>query len=46
MLITGAYDYRKPLQDFAEGPVWPAEVKAWRGDHHHPLAVWPEALGS
>jgi hypothetical protein len=41
MLLTGAYDYRKPLQDFAEGPPWPAEVKAWRVDHHHPLAVWP-----
>jgi hypothetical protein len=41
MLLTGAYYYPKPLQDFAEGPSWPAEVAAWRSDHRHPLAVWP-----
>jgi hypothetical protein len=41
MLLNGAYYYRIPLDDFADGPSWPAEVRAWRADHHHPLAVWP-----
>jgi hypothetical protein len=41
MLLTGARQYPQPNPDFAEGPSWPAEVAAWRRDHHHPLAVWP-----
>ena len=41
MLFIGAFYYSKPLSGFADGPSWPAEVKAWRSDHHHPLAVWP-----
>jgi hypothetical protein len=41
VLITGAYSYPNPLSGFAQGPVWPAEVAAWRTDHQHPLAVWP-----
>ena len=41
MLLSGAYYYQTPLEDFADGPSWPAEVKAWRTDHSHPLAVWP-----
>ncbi|WP_345169412.1 hypothetical protein [Sphingomonas daechungensis] len=41
MLITGAYHYQLPLEDFAHGPSWPDEVRAWRADHNHPLAVWP-----
>jgi hypothetical protein len=41
MLLSGAYYYRIPLEDFADGPSWPAEVQAWRLDHRHPLAVWP-----
>lgn len=41
MLLTGAICYSSPLNDFARGPSWPAEVAAWRADHRHPLAVWP-----
>jgi hypothetical protein len=41
MLLSGAFYYRHPLRDFAEGPPWPAEVAAWRRDHRHPMAVWP-----
>jgi hypothetical protein len=41
MLFTGAVHFTQPLQLFAEGPSWQAEVKAWRNDHRHPLAVWP-----
>lgn len=41
LIMTGALHYSKPLKDFAEGPSWPAQVRAWRADHRHPLAVWP-----
>lgn len=41
MLLTGAYHYQLPLADFAHGPSWPDEVRAWRADPNHPLAVWP-----
>jgi hypothetical protein len=41
VLISGASYYPRPLPDFADGPSWPAEVRAWRSDHRHPLAVWP-----
>ena len=40
-LITGVYSYPSPLSGFAQGPLWPAEVAAWRLNHQHPLAVWP-----
>lgn len=41
LVMVGALHYSKPLKDFAEGPSWPAEVREWRADHRHPLAVWP-----
>jgi hypothetical protein len=41
LITVGALHYWKPLKDFAKGPSWPAEVRAWRADHRHPLAVWP-----
>ena len=41
MLVVGAYHYPRPDKAFADGPSWPAEVRAWRSDHDHPLAVWP-----
>jgi hypothetical protein len=41
MVLNGAFYYRKPLHSFADGPPWPTEVRAWRSDHRHPLAVWP-----
>ncbi len=41
MIMVGALHYRKPLKDFAEGPSWPAQVRAWHSDHRHLLAVWP-----
>lgn len=41
MLLTGALCYSAPMNDFARGPSWPAEVRAWRADHGHALAVWP-----
>lgn len=40
-LVTGIDRYRRPLPGLSEGPSWPAEVAAWRRDHHHPMAVWP-----
>lgn len=42
MLCTGALHYTKPFPAFAQGPSWPAEVRAWRLDHRHALAVWPQ----
>ena len=42
MLFTGAYRYPRPIAQLSRGPSWPAEVAAWRRDHRHPLAVWPE----
>jgi hypothetical protein len=41
MLVSGTIWYFRPSPEFADGPSWPAQVKAWRGDHDHPLAVWP-----
>lgn len=41
MVFTGASHYREPRRNLDQGPSWPAEVTAWRRDHHHPLAVWP-----
>lgn len=41
MLFTGVLYYFEPLHSFANGPSWPAEVRAWRSDHRRPLAVWP-----
>jgi hypothetical protein len=41
MLLSGVSTYAKPLPGLAEGPSWAAEVKVWRKDHHHLLAVWP-----
>ncbi|NIJ06536.1 hypothetical protein FHS31_000118 [Sphingomonas vulcanisoli] len=41
MLETGVSRYPRPLIGLRDGPSWPAEVAAWRRDHHHPLAVWP-----
>ena len=41
LVMVGALHYSEPLKDFAEGPSWPAEVRAWRADHRHLLAVWP-----
>lgn len=41
ILLSGASYYFRPLQAFAVGPSWPAQVAAWRSDHHHQLAVWP-----
>lgn len=38
LLAVGALDY---LQTFAPGPSWRAEVKAWRQDAGHALAIWP-----
>jgi hypothetical protein len=41
MLFTGGLYYFEPLHSFANGPSWPTEVRAWRSNHRHPLAVWP-----
>jgi hypothetical protein len=41
MLFNGAYSYPNPHPDFADGPSWAAEVKAWRADHRYPLKAWP-----
>lgn len=41
MLFVGALSYSQPLKQFAGGPSWPAEVRQWRADHRHSLAVWP-----
>jgi hypothetical protein len=42
MLVVGASYYSAVLGYLADGPSWPAEVRAWRADHRHPLAVWPK----
>jgi hypothetical protein len=42
MLFNGAVYYLKPLHTFSDGPSWRAEVRAWRSDRRHPMAVWPE----
>lgn len=42
MLVIGAVHYPRPLPAFRDGPSWAAEVAAWRLDHRHPLAVWPQ----
>lgn len=41
MLAVGAFCYPWPFPAMARGPSWTAEVRAWRRDHDHPLAVWP-----
>lgn len=41
MLTNGALDYRKPAQQWSNGPNWAAEVRAWRGNRDYPMAVWP-----
>lgn len=41
MLFIGAIDYPKPAHDFADGPEWPDEVRAWRNNHDYQPAVWP-----
>lgn len=41
LLANGAYNYRKPLHYYSDGPSWPEQVAVWRTDHRHPLAVWP-----
>lgn len=41
VLLTGLIRYPRPLDDYAGGPSWPAEVAAWRQDPTRPLAVWP-----
>jgi len=41
MLLIGAVYFTKPLPEFANGPSWRGEVRAWRRDHRHALAVWP-----
>lgn len=38
LLVVGALDY---LRMFPPGPPWRAEVKAWRQDAGHALAIWP-----
>lgn len=40
-LVSGTIWYFRPSPEYSEGPSWPAEVRAWRADHDHPLAVWP-----
>ena len=42
MLIVGLYYYPKPRAAYAAGPGWRAEVRIWRADPTHQLAVWPE----
>ena len=42
MLIVGLYYYPKPRAAYAAGPGWRAEVRTWRADPTHQLAVWPE----
>lgn len=41
LLLNGALDYLRPMGIYAAGPSWRGEVKAWRADPNHPLAVWP-----
>ncbi len=41
MLLSGSFYFSKTLIGLSNGPSWRAEVRAWRKDHHHPLAVWP-----
>jgi hypothetical protein len=42
LIAVGVYSTLSPLADIAHGPDWRAEVKAWRADPNHRLAVWPE----
>ncbi|WP_174293018.1 hypothetical protein [Sphingomonas bacterium] len=41
-LLSGAVGLFGPLREFRRGPAWPAEVAAWRQDHDHHLATWPQ----
>ncbi|MEO7276430.1 MAG: hypothetical protein ABIW33_00200 [Sphingomicrobium sp.] len=41
MTLSSAYYYSKTIRGLSSGSSWPAEVRAWRADHRHPLAVWP-----
>jgi hypothetical protein len=42
MLVQSAVFYHSGvLETFRGGPSWAAEVRAWRKDPDHPLAVWP-----
>jgi hypothetical protein len=42
ILFVGVVSYPHALLEYTQGPSWPAEVQAWRKDHRHPLAVWPQ----
>lgn len=41
LILNGVGRYPEPVAVLANGPSWPDEVRAWRIDRRHPLAVWP-----
>lgn len=41
MLTNGVLDYRKPAEQWSQGPNWAAEVRVWRSNRDYPLAAWP-----
>lgn len=42
LLANGVIHYFRPVAQLTNGPSWPDQVRAWKADHRHPLAVWPK----
>ena len=43
LIAVGVISYAKPSgSGFATGPDWRSEVAAWRADHNHKIAIWPQ----
>ena len=42
LIAVGVVSFPFPIDELADGPDWRAEVKAWRADDHHRLAIWPK----